>query len=112
MYRKTFTATIANGQSLSGAVDLEGMMPAWAVMPAAWTAAGLTFQGSFDGTNFFNLYDLTAEISATSAAASVAIQLNEIADLGLHSLKIRSGTAAVPVAQGAERVITLVMVDV
>ena len=39
----TRTATIANGQSLSGEVDLEGYAVAAISMPATWTAADITF---------------------------------------------------------------------
>lgn len=53
------TVTIANGQSLSSAVDLRQHLdevPVALRMPSAWDAADLTFQGSEDGTNFANLY--------------------------------------------------------
>ncbi len=44
----TFTATIPSGQSLSAEVDLGANSLVGIAMPAAWTAADLTFQVSSD----------------------------------------------------------------
>ena len=48
--------TIANGASLSDGQSLGGRTPAIIMMSAAWTAASLTFQGSHDGTTYYDLY--------------------------------------------------------
>jgi hypothetical protein len=102
--------TIANAGSLSGAADLEGKAIAGIVMPADWTAAALTFQVSVDGTNFKNLYnDSGSEVSIT-VAADTFIRLTAEWK-GIRYIKVRSGTAGVPVAQGAERQIGLVCID-
>ena len=45
----TQTATIGTGASLSQQIDLGAMTLVGIVMPASWTAAGLTFQVSADG---------------------------------------------------------------
>lgn len=102
-------ATIANGASLSGAVELEGMELVAIEMPAAWTAANLTFQGSHDGVTFNNVHDdAGTEVSVTAAAARF-IRLNPELWGGFHAIKVRSGTAGAAVNQGAERVINLVL---
>jgi hypothetical protein len=100
-------ATIANGASLSGAVNLGNGGLAAIVMPSAWTAAVLTFQGSSDGTNFYNLYDDTgSEITATvSTSRIVALQPSLFA--GLRYVKVRSGTSGAAVNQGGERALVL-----
>jgi hypothetical protein len=77
-------------------------------MPAAWTAASLTFQGSADGTTYGDLYDAGTEMS-TAAGASRVIHLDWTKFVGLRFLKIRSGTTGVPVNQGGDRVLTLVL---
>ncbi len=106
----TVTATIASGASLSGAADLGTGRLVGLIMPAAWTTAAITFQGSADGANYFDLYDDNIEraIASGSALASRFIAL-PIADwLMIRSVKLRSGSSASPVPQGADRAITLV----
>ena len=105
---ETLTCTIENGGSLSGAVDLGGRKLVAIVMPSGWDAAGMTFQASPDGVNFFNVYDGATERNLT-VAASYYSALN-IADwVGIRWVKIRSGTAASAVNQTAERTLTLVI---
>lgn len=105
---ETTTVTIANGESLSGAVDLKGRKLVGIVMPAAWTSASLTFQASPDGTNYFNLYDGATERALTVAASYYSMQ--NIGDwVGVRYLKIRSGTSGSAVNQGGARVLTLVV---
>jgi len=105
---ETRTVTIANGASLSDAVDLGGRKLVAIDMPASWTAASLTFQASVDGTTFDDLYDGATERSLT-VAASRYLAFN-IADwVSVRFLKVRSGTAASAVNQGGDRVITLVV---
>ena len=107
----TVNATIANGASLSGVVDIgEGKTLCAIDMPADWTAANLTFQASTasDGT-FDNLYDQYGTEKTVTAAEDRYIPLDDPAFwLGVRYVKVRSGTAASAVNQGAERVITLV----
>lgn len=104
------TATIANGASLSGAVDLgAGAVLAAIYMPAAWTAASLTFQASADGVTYVDVYDdgdVEYEIAA-AASRSIKVSLEDF--IGVRYLKVRSGTTATPVAQGASRSIVLVV---
>lgn len=107
-------ATIASGQSLSAEINVSGMVLIGISMPAAWTAAGITFQGGISeaaGQTLQDLYDEDgAEIAWTGAAAGRYLIGAGAAPpmTGLAYLKVRSGTAGVPVAQGAERVITLI----
>jgi hypothetical protein len=83
-------------------------------MPAAWTAAGLTFQASLDGINYFNVFDdgTTAgtfvETTWTAAASQYQIVAAPAKWVGVRWLKIRSGTSGVPVNQAAERTLTIV----
>jgi hypothetical protein len=105
---ETTTVVIANGASLSGTVDLGGRKLVALIMPDAWTAASLTFQGSVDGTNFFNVYDGATERALTVAANYYsALAIGDW--VGFRWIKIRSGTAALAVNQAAARTLTLVV---
>ena len=105
----TATATIANGASLSGAVDLNNAHLVGIVMPSGWTAASLTFQVSRDGgVTFADYYSATAEYEVTTAAASRSIGFAPADFAGVDAIKVRSGTSGTPVNQGAARVLTLV----
>lgn len=102
-------AAIANGASLSGAVVLPpAEYLAGIVMPAAWTAANLTFQVSEDGVTYNDLYDQDGTEINVTAAASRHIILNPETFWGIHYLKVRSGTTGTAVNQGAARTVVLV----
>lgn len=101
------TATIANGQSLSGAVDLGGRVVAGIVMPDTWTAAGLTLQASVDGVTYADVYDSGGDEVEIAADAAVFIALDPSLFAGMRFLKIRSGTSGTPVNQGGARILTL-----
>lgn len=106
----TRTVTIASGASLSDAVDIEGAAIVGIQMPASWTAAALTFQGSSDDLTFGNISnDAGAEKSITvSASAFVSIPVSSFLG-GCSSVKVRSGTAATPVNQAGDRSIILTL---
>ncbi|HXG66938.1 MAG TPA: hypothetical protein VNO70_17680 [Blastocatellia bacterium] len=115
----TATATIPSGQSLSDAVDLGPGVLSGILMPAAWTAAALTFQVSVDGVTFYNLTkDAASDVQIQAqagraypveAAAAFADTLYEGNPFtGFRYVKVRSGTSGAPVNQGAERQITLI----
>lgn len=115
--QKSFT--IANGASLSGAVDMQSCTPARIIInpsgaASGWTAANLTFQSSEDGVTFGKLTDefgTEAQVTVDSTAAAsgqVTIRLSPGDWWILRWLKIRSGTSGTPVAQGAERTIRVV----
>lgn len=111
LHQRDFRATsavIANGASLSAAIDVGDAMPVAVLMPAAWTAADLTFQASIDGTNWFELIDAFGTPATAKAAASQIVVLPASETYWLRYLKIRSGTSGVPVNQGAERTLTVI----
>ena len=106
---KEIQATILNTASLSDAVELEGHSVERIIMPAAWTAADLTFQISDDdGTTFQNLYwDWGAEF-VIDAAVATTIELSPFCKLSnIDQLKVRSGTSGAAQAQGGDRIIRL-----
>jgi hypothetical protein len=70
------------------------------IMPATWTPAVVTVQGSTDGVNFYDLYDgvtakeLSFNLKPGSMAAIVANRM-----CCFTSIKLRSGTSVLPVTQ-------------
>lgn len=104
------TGTISNGTSLSAAINFGTARLARIVMPAAWTAASLTFQTSYDCTNYADLYDATGTEYTVSASTSREILVPYADFIGVTCMKIRSGTSGTPVSQGADRTLNLVLV--
>lgn len=104
----TATATIANGASLSGAVDGRGQALVGIAMPSGWTAANLTLQASADGATYNNVYDAAGTEYTITAAASRFIQVPVTSTQGFRSIKVRSGTSGSAVTQGADRDLVLV----
>ena len=102
-------ATISNGSALSAAIDLGEQRAHRLSMPGAWTAAAITFQVSYDGLAFVDLYTADGEytLSSSIVAASRSIVLDQTIFYGVRHLKIRSGTSGTPVNQAADRVINI-----
>ncbi len=109
------SATIANGASLSDAVDTTGLVLIGLKLPAFTAAAGgLTFQVSVDGgVTFSELVD-EDNVSIVWLVGNTAGDLVALAGspspmiAGVTHIKVRSGTAGAPVNQAAARTITLI----
>lgn len=106
----TTAITIANGQSQTGALDLGTLRLAGVLVdPAGWTAAKVSFLVSHDGTTFAPLYSTAGEVaSAANQAAGDFVAVAADSFRGVRFLKVRSGTAASPTTQGADRALVLV----
>jgi len=102
------TLPIAAGANQSAAIDLYYHSLLAVVMPAAWTAADLTFQASADGATFFNLYTSGGAEYTMKVDASRYVALDPTDFVGVRFLKVRSGSASAPINQAAERTLTLV----
>ncbi len=106
---RILTVTIANGASLSDAAA-PGNGKVVGIQLPTFTSASLTFQGSFDGVTFANLRNADGT-TETSVGATVG-DLTILAPAALEAcafIKVRSGTAAAPVNQGAARTIQLIV---
>lgn len=102
------TTTIESGASLTAAIDLGHGTLVEIRMPDEWTAADLTFDsGGLDGSSYLPIYDGGTE-RTVEVDADRAVRLTPADWAGIRYLKIRSGTGASPVNQGAERTLTLV----
>jgi predicted permease len=98
--------TIASGASLSGAGFLGAGMMSRLRMPAAWTAAVITFATSYDNVLYQPLCDAAGVEISITVAASTDVALPAVD--GITYLKVRSGTSAAGVNQGADRAISII----
>ncbi len=101
-------ATIADGQSLSAGVNLQTKTLTGVIVASTWNTAALTFQGSYDGTNYFNLFNGASELSYAAIAASTWVLVDPTLFYGLPYIKVRSGTAGSAVAQTGDTIVTLI----
>lgn len=109
---EVITVTIPSGGALSEVVRLNGRRILAVEMPAAWTAAGLTFLSGSDDAAMKPVYDDTgSEIAVATAAGRVTSVTGVRADAlaSLDRLQVRSGTAGSPVNQAADRTLALLL---
>lgn len=99
---KSKTATIANGQTTSDAVNCGDKPPVMLRMPAAFTGTSLTFQGSQDGVTFQEI-DAGGSAYSVTVAASKDIALDPLKFGGARFIKLVSGSA-----EGADRAVIVV----
>ena len=90
---------IANGATVSAPVYLGDKLPVSLQMPAAFTGATVSFQGSYDGVTYQAINTGGAAYSET-VAASKNVVLDPSAFLGFRYMKIVSASA-----EGADRTI-------
>lgn len=104
--------TILNGASQSPELDITDRVILAVELPAAWTAADITLLAAQkSGGTFVPVKNQDGTDVKFTVAAS---QLNVISALltqGLRFVKLRSGTAAVPVNQGADRVLNVATIE-
>jgi len=97
--------TIAAGASLSDQIDISNGQVVAIMTPDDWTPANMSFQVAFvSGGPFHNLYDITygGEVLVTCIPGSCSLVHVDTMPKNTF-FKFRSGTAANPVPQVAER---------
>jgi len=105
-------APIALNASLSGIILIPSASCLRIYVPPVFDGTTLTFQVSEDAVVWSNLKDMFGvEIGAANFVAGDAIQLDPQTFKSIRCLKIRSGTAAVPVVQTAARNLVVVYRD-
>jgi hypothetical protein len=99
------TATIANGQTTSGQVDLAGTTLCGFIMPAAFTGTVITLTMSdANGGTFVTAQDGSGSDLSLTVAVNKYIPINNLAlTAGLRFVKVVSNAS-----EGAQRVIKLV----
>lgn len=104
------SVSILTGAAVSNSLNLESLRLFGIVMPAAWTAASLTFQASFDGgTTWVNMYESSGTEISVTASTSRYIALDPVIFASITMIKVRSGTSGTPVNQTADRALGLVL---
>lgn len=116
--------TISSGASLSTAADTAGGTVVGVRIPSAWTAAGVGFHISDDGTTYrqalvvdtsaappYGLDELELLAADVPTGESVDIALNPAWFLQSRYVKVRSQTAGSAVNQGADRAVGLLIRD-
>lgn len=100
--KDTETAIIAAGSSLSSEITLGGLRLFGLDIPAGLTGAVITFEADI-GFGFRPLKDTQTgtEITYTLSANGVFPLPNPALFSSLHKLKVRTGTLAAPIVQGA-----------
>lgn len=99
---------ILNGTALSAAINIGNKKIVGIVMPAAWTAAGLSLQACDTLTGTYSEVASVSAVVAITAAAGQVIVIDPATMPALPFIKVRSGTSGVPVNQGADRALTLI----
>jgi hypothetical protein len=103
-------AFIASGTALSAEVDIGGMTLVGIFVPAAWVTAGISFQGTIDGSTFGELVDQTntaITVPSITGGAALFVALDPAKFRAVRALKVRSGTSGTPVNQTAAGGVTL-----
>jgi hypothetical protein len=99
--------TIAASAALSEAIDMRPFTGGVISMPAAWTAASISFKVSAASNGTFQpLYDKNGTLVAVTAAAATEIALPAEV-FGSRFIKLWSETAGADVTQDAARSITV-----
>lgn len=95
--------TIADGESLSDAIDLKMHQIVAIDLPSNFTGSGITFQVSMDSAGtFLNYYDNAGEV-LVAATAGTRVVLDPSRHVGLgRYLKVRANAAATPQEQSAD----------
>lgn len=105
------TTVIANGASVSAAVDLQNTAFLGFFAPAAWTTAALQIEASADGsTNWGPITDaFNSPIGSwTALTALYPYSIDPNTFLAFRYIRFLSGTVVTPVNQGAARTFTVV----
>lgn len=106
-------ATIPSGQSMTEVIDLGEQWMNGVRVPASagWTNADLTFMGSMDGgVTYADVWDAGSEykIAVGTGRTNATVYMTEPRIFaGFTHIRVRSGTAALPVSQGGARTLQI-----
>lgn len=82
---------IDNGQTKSGGADLQGLIPVGVFLPASFTGTTLTFEASYNGTDYFPVHSAGSVLSKTVAQGTFCrFDPNDL--VGIRFLKLVSGS--------------------
>lgn len=79
-----------DGGTTSDAIDIKGSSIVGLVCPSGVSGTSMTFQGTVDDVNYYNVYDESGSQKSVTIAASRYIALNPNDYVGIHKLKMVS----------------------
>lgn len=103
------SVTIASGAAISSVAKIHDNL-VLAVIVAGWTVADMSFQGSVDGTNYYDLYDATGAIIDITPVANAASQIADpLSFAPWNFVKVKSVASGVAVNQATSRTVNLLL---
>ena len=99
--------TIANGATTSEDVDLSGFTLAGVLIPVAMTGSTLTFQGTVDKVNYYDIKNTAGTAISITLSTTGIYKLNAADFIGIDNLRI-----VIASAEGALRTITVIGADI
>jgi len=113
-YQVEVPVTISSGGTASNIIDTNGMVIAAVRMPAAWTAATLGIESGATATTaamqpVYKQGEATATLYTEAATTSGIFPISAYATWGGRYTRLISGHTTTSVAQGGDRVITVVL---
>ena len=97
------TATITSGTDVTEALNLSGCNLVAFKLPAAFTGTAISFQGSFDGSTYYDLYRTVDNTLISTPVTADRMYLITVSDLaGVQYLKLKSDAS-----EAADREINL-----
>ena len=101
--------TIAAGESLSSILNVQSGGIYRIMMPPVWTTtAPITFQLSYNGVDFYNVFERTGSEVVMKCHAQSVVPIGEYL-FYIHSVRIRSGTWREPVIQEQDAAFKVVL---
>jgi hypothetical protein len=98
--------TIQRAEALSNGVNVTTGKLISIISPAAWSSANLTFQISYDGVAWFDLWRGGKEVVVACGQNRAVLIEPDFQLTGVH-VKFRSGTSAAPIAQASVRTFSI-----
>lgn len=91
--------TVPSGVTISASASLNNSIPVAVIVPTSTACSGLTFNGSIDGTNFYDVYKTDGTIASAAITSGTMVGLSTISPFlnGIQYFKIKvdaSGAAA------------------
>ena len=103
-------AVFAQTSTVATAVDLQGGRLVAIQMPSTWVSANLTYQASWDGTTYADLYDDGGNEVSTVVTQSRYVVFDSLDSMeGARFVTVRSGSSGTVVTQTAATTVTLIV---
>ena len=89
----TTSVTIAQGATVSSAIDMRGQAMVAILLPSALTGTTMSFKGSWDGTNFYDAYNTSGTPLSIAVSTNRWVFFTATDFVALDYLQLVSGSA-------------------